>query len=288
MIRLLLLLFVCFLISVTSAFAQDMEVVEQCITDFREPPDDWTFDGTIITYGYDGLYGFRSDIASRYFIDFSSTYLRFGSFSPDGQWFAYYSGYSHPNNLCCNVSYNITSLEVISTQPTRERYSIPFSSYKYTINLWLQPPQWLSDNTRFLAYADGVSSGWYLVEPFEGNVNKLTDENLQEFEDEDIIIHEDLSLLDHSNRFASVNSHIFLADSEHSKNKTIHVMNEDKNIIQDTCLENHFAYAVSPAENQVAISSQEGGFVYVVDLDEWVAYRLDLAANHVVAWVADD
>src|SRR6266496_3359881 len=74
---------------------EPITTIERCISAPSEPPKDWRFDGTLITYKpSDGIYGFRADFPSRYYIAFDNDteYGRFGSLSPDGRWFADYVG----------------------------------------------------------------------------------------------------------------------------------------------------------------------------------------------------
>ena len=67
MIRVCLVVLLFGIIVVNTVTAQDIGVIEQCVTDYVEPPDDWTFDGTLITFRkYDGVHGFRADTSSRY------------------------------------------------------------------------------------------------------------------------------------------------------------------------------------------------------------------------------
>lgn len=295
MIRQLLLLLVFFLISVISTFAQDIEVVEQCIIDFREPPDNWTFEGTIITYGHDGLYGFRADTSSRYFIAFNNNreFARFGSLSSDGKWFATFRGSVTPNMWCCNATYSVDEIRVVSTSPDRVIYTIPFDYYEYTINPSFPPIEWEADTMNFLAYIKpgtlGFKSGWTYVDPIEGNITPLSD-------DENILINTDSIIIADQieSRYLLPDRlmendlpRAFLLKGETPIRGLLYLTSVESNILYNTCIETQYAIAISPSGNQVAFSGQEGGFVYVVDLDEWIAYRLNLAANHIMAWVAD-
>lgn len=70
---------------------------------------------------------------------------------------------------------------------------------------------------------------------------------------------------------------------------TVHIANMNNQQIYDTCIQSAFNHiAVSPDGRQVAVGIGQGnGFVYVVDFDEAAAYRLNLAANDVIAWFPD-
>jgi hypothetical protein len=61
-------------------------VIERCITKPTEPSDQWSFDGTIITYHMgDGIHGFRADTPSRYYISFDNDT---GSLLTSAEWSA--------------------------------------------------------------------------------------------------------------------------------------------------------------------------------------------------------
>lgn len=293
MIRLLLLLLACFLISVTSTFAQDIEVVEQCITDFREPPDDWTFDGTIITFKQgDGVHGFRADTPSRYYIAFNGIGEFSGAFSPNGHWLATYLGGRtfHFNNPCCNASYYVDTIRVVSTTPDRETYLIPIHKGYYGTSGYptFSPVIW-QDNSHFVAVQSiGLNGEVLLINPFEGEIEELSDDITIVPQDYSRTIDPSLwrQIIKLDETPVSDLPRAFLAKT--SDSTTLHTFSSATQEVVDTCIKLSADFSISPTGNQIAISGQEGGFVYVVDLDDWVAYRLDLAANHVVAWIADD
>jgi len=255
---------------------EEPTVIKQCITEFVEPPNNWTFDGTIFTYG-NGLHAFRSDADSRYFVAFHDEYLASGAFSPDGQWFAHYVGYSRQNINCCSVAHYLTGIKILSTSLPRDVYTVPYSGYQYGISVTIYPPSWLSDN---LLVIDGED----VINPSDGNINPLTLAQRQELDNAEFWLSKNLWISTLASRFKQTQSDLFATDSVQ---RTIHVTDLTTNTTYDTCLENHFAYAMSPAGDQIAVSGAEGGFVYIIDLKEWKGYRLDLAANHVVAWFAD-
>ncbi len=81
---------------------------------------------------------------------------------------------------------------------------------------------------------------------------------------------------------------IFVKDLQIEQLGTLHITDLITKQTYDTCIKTSSAFAVSPTGEQVAVSiGGEDGFVYIVDIAEWKANRLDLAANSVIAWVAD-
>lgn len=262
-------------------------VVERCITSFTESPTDWTFDGTIITYRRgDGIHGFRADTPSRYYIAFDSDteYGQFGALSPDGHWLASFIGRrEYTYSMMFNMNFYITHIRVVSTLPNRETYLIPFERYQYAYAPIFTPVLW-QDNTHFVAYSDHSR---YMVNPFEATVIELSDEDTEIQDFGDPIATEGMPTRNLDELVIEDLPRAFLAENPDSSWGTLHVTDLTTNQVYDTCIETRFAFAVSPAEDQIAVSGREGGFVYVIDLSEWAAYRINLATNHVVAWVAD-
>ncbi len=71
----------------SSEFNNEWLIDEQCIEP-SSPPDDWTYDGVIVTQDEAGLHGIRADMDTSYFLAFDNDeqFLVMASFSPDGQW----------------------------------------------------------------------------------------------------------------------------------------------------------------------------------------------------------
>ncbi len=174
----------------TSA-AQDstpFPIIERCITAPTEPPDDWTFEGTIITFRQgDGVHGFRADSSSRYYIAFDSQteYARFGSLSPDGKWFVSFIGGSEAGGLyTSNSNYYIDQIRVVSTLPLRKLYFVPLESYQYEVYPMFRTVLWI-DSITFAAFQDQgltIKSRWYLINPFLGTIEEISDEQDKELE----------------------------------------------------------------------------------------------------------
>ncbi|HUN09496.1 MAG TPA: hypothetical protein PLQ56_23025 [Aggregatilineales bacterium] len=271
-------------------------IIERCLTDLREPPDEWTFEGTIVTFrGGDGVHGFRSDFPTRYYIAFNSDteFSGSGSFSPDGQWFATYIGETYYANMISD-SISVNAIRVISTLPSGTSYIFPYYSYGWDSGVGfgattLESIRWL-DSERFVAfgrpYLDS-RNGWHIYNLFTAEISSA-DEELKAKLEAGHGLTPDLAYM-LASEFAS---HDQVEDLQPVFRKRdypaaphVYVTRLTAHIIEDTCIESYHHVAISPTGDQAAVSI--GDFVYILDLDEWVGYRLNLAANDVVGWFAD-
>lgn len=284
-------------VTIYNTHAQDatpepIPIVERCLIDLREPPPEWTFEGTIVTFrGGDGVHGFRSDFSSRYYIAFDSEseFSSSGSFSPDGQWFATYGGST--STSATQDYFSASYLRVVSTRPNDKTHLISYGWYGYesaVATADFDPPRWL-DSQNLVVYgftANGSDVGWYRYNTFTSEINPVDDALVEQLANGyanqpvlSILIREQLLTPDDS-RFPQP---LFLMRDETSTR--FYITDEKTAQIYDTCLESRRGFALSPTGDQVAVSI--GDFVYILDLDEWVGYRLNLAANDVVGWFAD-
>ncbi|HLU11821.1 MAG TPA: hypothetical protein VK003_19260, partial [Oceanobacillus sp.] len=146
-----LLTFLTLLLISASAAAQDAtpegwEVVQRCITAPSEPPEGWTFEGTIFTYR-GSVHGFRADLPSPYYIAFGSDteFGGAGTFSPDGRWYALPRGRTRRTDTSFAIYRVIEEVRVISTIPDRTIVDIPWLRYEYTEHIaLLTRPRWLT------------------------------------------------------------------------------------------------------------------------------------------------
>lgn len=307
MTRLLILFFLLTFLSGWAVTAQEAtppakpdDVIERCVM-IAEPTDSWTFDGTIITYRPgDGIHGFRADTPSRYYIAFDndSEYGRFGALSPDGQWFATYLGrMENTFSLQFNNAYYVTAIRVVSTSPNRETYIVPFHNYRYASFSYFAPVLWL-DNSHLAAYSNpdfGKEQSWYLIEPFTETSSKATEEQARQFAELSAATYGITQIVDQLPRFSSVEEGTaeysplaFVAESPDTRGSRLFITDRETKQIYDTCIETRYRFVFSPTGDEIAVRSDvENGFIYVLDLIDWTAYRLDLAANNIVAWIAD-
>lgn len=344
------------------------EVVQRCITAPSEPPEGWTFEGTIFTYRSDGIRGFKADVSSPYLIAFQSDneFGGAGTFSPDGRWYALPRGHTGVTSMLWNPYHVIETLRVISTAPNRIIYDIPWSHYEGTGHIeFLTRPRWLDNE--ILEYKDVY--GWHTVEPFQNPVpvndspSSLTrfllanspdasravyrlDDNDFTSPDQWILLNEDTQeeivdftiqtpllrlwattdfgiplvgwLPDSTGFIAMLQSEeqdeivLFSRDGNFLESlfsynrggltfrvaqnglsaafvsfepRTLHLIDLSAREIVDTCIQPSFReFAVSPDGRQVALSIGQDGFVYILDIEDWAVYRLDLAAADVIAW----
>jgi len=396
--KLLTALFAISLFATHTATAQDAttlpeawEIVERCITTPTEPPDDWTFDGTIITYRYrDGVHGFRSDTPSRYYIAFDNgtEYGQAGSFSPNGQWFAVYTGHQTSYGLSASY-YSVDNLRVVSTSPARETYLIPWQARTFSSGGMIHSPpiRWDSDSTivtnGYLPTDQTLTTGDFSINPFtaefvpyvrdttssneytalspdgtraitielgDNGYGTMVEQRQYLYDIDEEIAISDLWATNGDNEiglrlwlpytdfgiqppFWTPNSQLLISKSTFNDQSAVvsftrdgalesvifsghilqpelaetgtslalvgstsaddelslYIADLETRTVYNTCINpSHYRVAISPTGDQVAVSiGGNDGFVYVVDLNEWAAYRLDLAANDVIAWFAD-
>jgi hypothetical protein len=284
------------------ALDEDQTIIERCITTTAELPDDYHFEGTIVTFRIqDGLHGFRADTPSRYYIAFSNDteYSQFGSFSPDGRWFASYLGrMEREYSMMFNNSYYITHLRVVSTLPDRQTYLFPIDLYQYRYTPNFNSPIWADDTQVLLRNGDTSTEaqGWSVINPFVGTSRDATAEEAETYNA--------LYLLEQYIQFNGSFDRpyypgaalmldngmprAFNYSTEAQPLGSLLITDPETGAVYDTCLSTQRAFAVSPTGDQVAIGiGSDNGFVYIIDLNDWIAYRLDLAANYVVGWLPE-
>lgn len=178
MFRLLVAIFLV-LISASTLFAQDenqyFPIVENCIPEPVLPPDDWTYDGTIMMDGYAGIHGMNAEWDTPRVLMFD-TYAPNGDspvygteLSPDGKWLAVPMGetWTEPS---FNQYTNVRGVRVYPTDGSLEYIDFRMEEYdffSYFPRAWsFIPVQWV-DNESFVM-------GDILVHPFEGKVELAT------------------------------------------------------------------------------------------------------------------
>lgn len=165
LISIMLLFFI-----VTPLAAQDAAsdtgwpIEQRCIGNPTPPPDDWTYDGTILLTGYAGIHGVNAAWDTPRVLTFlNEDNLWGGALSPDGNWYA-----SPRGNFTITETYNgITEIWEIRVFPVNGQrdtfYSVPFETefYQYT-----HGQVYWRDNEHFL-YFD-------LMNPFTGEIQSWT------------------------------------------------------------------------------------------------------------------
>ena len=268
-------------------------VTQRCVSIENNPPDDWTFEGTIVTFRQrEGVYGFRADTPSRYYIAFDSDkqFAGSGTFSPDGQWFISFWGQRRYATIT-DSHFRVTQLVITSTQPKQETYLIPFKSVNaFSFYAEFAPPIWF-DNTHFgISGVHDNTEGLFVIQPFEGVIRPASEEEMKQLQSP---LPPWTTILDRifpasDSRIPHNAPHVFVLGFPHSIGGNLLITDAETYQIYDTCLDLKQGYMISPSGKQVAISPESSdGFVYVFDLNDWTAYRLNLAANPVVGWFAD-
>lgn len=285
-------------------------VVERCVTDVREPDADWTFEGTIITFRPgDGVHAFRADVPTRYYLAYDN-YVEAGSgatISPDGRWLAVMRGDTDFTEYGIVVRFFAKQLRIVSTINGEQLTVINrFSSTLGNLRSFFEVndyPIWLSTNQ--------VTIGRY----GEQTVVDGTQQPLVEYTavyNVDIQQQTRVPVVQYENfepnfvaRYSDRPPVVFgtseplgywqIEPSSPAYSPSYRFILQDDSMRQnlDTCIEVSDTYmlasaAASPDGTQIALPiGGEDGFVYIFDIEEWALYRLNLAANNVVAWLPE-
>ena len=141
--------------------AEGWQVVERCLAELPIPPipqSEWDFEDMIFTRDQVGIHALRTDVPTPYIIAFGNSdtsFVRSGSFSPDGRWFAYPIGHSFQE--VTSTWYSVAEhIQVVSTETSREHFQAG-DVYYAIANVELPQVLWL-DNHR-IYYPPYTSSG---------------------------------------------------------------------------------------------------------------------------------
>jgi hypothetical protein len=166
-------------------------IEQRCVAEPTTPPDDWSFDGTILMTGYAGIHAVSSDFDTPYVVVFFESrtvpvlgenhYLAGygGVLSPDGMWFAVVDGYTTECVIGC-WGVHAEAIHVYSTTQLRESYSMDWSnSYGVGATGFPHPLFWYDDSQLLYESDDlqremGNRGGNWLINPF---TNELTEWN---------------------------------------------------------------------------------------------------------------
>lgn len=145
-------------------------IVQRCVGEPITPPDNWTYDGTILMTGWAGLHAMNSNREVPYIVAPHS--IPGGALSPDGAWYALPRGSISQNDNLVDWAYIVGDLTLYSTDlPIQERrinWDVLFyGGSEFTA---VNPIVWL-DNERFVYY---TGSKWRELNPV--TVNLFTEE----------------------------------------------------------------------------------------------------------------
>ena len=95
------------------------EVIERCVDEPVEPPDDWSFEGVIYTYGDTAIRGLRHDISATFITVYAGeNFLTGATFSPNGQYIAVPAGFTLSRDWYEN-QFRVTEIRIYETALTR-------------------------------------------------------------------------------------------------------------------------------------------------------------------------
>lgn len=132
-------------------------VEQRCVPDPIQPPEDWTFEGTIIATGWAGIHGMNAAWDTPQVLAFKDGWITqggFGTLSPNGRWYAVpqaiftsepgnlYGGYAEVTQL---LFYDLKEAQVLRKE-WNESYNLFFgssSSRYYTFRM----PVWFDNET---------------------------------------------------------------------------------------------------------------------------------------------
>lgn len=133
-------------------------VEERCVPDAVHPPDDWTFEGTIIAEGWAGIHGIRAEWATPQVLAFDSGWLPphlggYGTLSPQGRWYVIpratyvneniYGGYVEVTQL---LIYDLMDRKTVFQIEWQDKYNVYFSSSSSSYYVF-RTPVWFDDDT---------------------------------------------------------------------------------------------------------------------------------------------
>lgn len=251
-----------------------------CISQPTPKPEGWTFDGTIFTFRPgDGLHGFRADYPSRYYVAFSSNgEAAYGSFSPDGRYFAVDQFEPHYFETWGQTYPSLKDLVIYSTSPQHEVIRYPLDNRLDTAghnpNANFQYVQrWTAiDRVRYNLDGQGYTQGGgYVYDLMTGEAYSVTGRQSR------------ISSEYHDRFFSYDDRYELLA--EETSERPLRIIDHERNRTLNTCIQAYYLdKAWSPTADQLAFGLDETGFVYILDVNAWAVYQLDLQANDVVGW----
>jgi len=154
---------------------------EVCIPlEASPPPEDWTFDGTILYWGDHGIHGYNADWETTRVLNFldpvpGATSPAGGSYSPDMMWYALPQGDAYCSVTCTNYTGIVDYISVYDISGNNPRDRITFewqNAYYATAGAGGSPPAprpiWIDNSTFLYMYGDGTvdETETRIVEPF--------------------------------------------------------------------------------------------------------------------------
>jgi hypothetical protein len=144
-------------------------IEQRCVGEPTMPPEDWTFEGTILMTGYAGIHAVQADWETPRVVVFldEERNLRGGTLSPDGNWYASPYGDVYETETH-NFITTVEEIRIYSTVEAQEEYSValpdtPFFGGTYGKAHWL-------DNSHFI-FETGITPHIVEINPFTGEMS---------------------------------------------------------------------------------------------------------------------
>jgi hypothetical protein len=160
------------------------EIVERCLPDPIVPPDDWTFDGEILLWGWAGIHGINASLDVPYVAHWGG-----GVLSPDGQWIlqqevnAYTEQLSSPGPLGRYHIYygDIVAVNLISGERQTFDWEANYSITSQPYILGPAGPLWLDDH-HFIAIYGTFGHETRMGDVETGEIVDWLERNLDDYE----------------------------------------------------------------------------------------------------------
>ncbi|MFN8448143.1 MAG: hypothetical protein U0521_06040 [Anaerolineae bacterium] len=145
-------------------------ITERCFGDATQPPDDWSFDGTLLMTSEGRLHAFHQGWETPRIVVFSgsipyTSIPHSGQLSPDGRWYAVITGmgfYSNFNNV---VTWETETIQIYDTR-TGEKHIIPWKGWFGTVSrLYGFGLYWLDNQHLLYERGEGQGGGWFVINP---------------------------------------------------------------------------------------------------------------------------
>lgn len=167
-----------FVIHAQSEQAETWPVIEHCVSEPTNPPDDWSFEGTIIMAGYAGLHGYSYGWETpRVLVFLSPQEIDNGTLSPDGHHYVvpHEEVFFHGGGLLLSTTIHINQIDVYEVTPIATRTPIFTTEWDLTYttgsNGFSRKVAWL-DNERFM-FEVGTDGGNIAIVNFKNNERQL-------------------------------------------------------------------------------------------------------------------
>jgi hypothetical protein len=161
----------------TEEAPQGWPIVERCVGEPISPPDDWSFEGTILATGWAGIHGINAEWDTPFVIAFNNySYMPY-SISPNGNWIAQVEASTAVDDSYWNGRrVTIGNIVVSNTYNRAERYLSDRLSTVYTVGVLHVFPNairlpWWDEDTLVIAvgYDAETESNYVLGWSFQTN-----------------------------------------------------------------------------------------------------------------------